>query len=883
MSRQSQYHSELQSVRADRACQFLLKTPQFESWFHASESRQLVILGDKGHGKTVAMAFLVDELNRRNTSQIPQPKLCYYYCRDDETGQAIQILSALVLSLLQQLSGLQKPFFEMYKQAQASGNFDPATNIKTMEDFLQKLLKAVDRPMFVVIDGLDECSRRSRNTLLKILKSLSQEVPVLKIILSSRPQEEILGQLDKIPRIDLISDTQRDRIIAEVTVERQLTHLSTDVKQLVIDSLSDLARGSAIWTKMTVNLIEIRGITGKTPMQRFLKTMLLPPELSDLYVAIFSRCTSDDDENQELARTALKLLAVSRRPLSIVELAWAVTLGVGHDITNVTILTEEVDHQRLMSLISPFISRIDFSDIKKRQVRLVHQSVKEFVIEKWTSGYRPALAGIDQANSERIVEDLEACMLNICVKYLLLDDIDNRDLFPEELVAIAELPQGFDLFDEDKESVQYDPYCTWDSWEDDMIRYDPTERGFGEFFVYASCHWPDHFGAIAANPALFPSLEHLESVCKPGSTRLKNWIEQNRRPICAINPRIEFDYTLYDPLSITSLFGSEPMLRFMLENSNFEEKKFLPNPLLGAANQILQWGDISRLRILLLDYKGDHQLQNLEAFRLIIKIWFYPRKRHDNWEVVYDLVDSLSDKMVQEHWGNELLCMAARAGCMPIIRRLVTNAQQNVELRSELLREFRGEQQQPPTFAEPMRQPIGEAVLGNHVDVVECLLTMKDIEVHLQYRNCCGENVFHLASTICNPEVFRVLIPHFCEGAHQVDHQGNTALVRVIMNTLSSENRYESAKIILSNSSPDWASHYHDGPQNPLRAAVQLGDLEMCSLLLRDGGMSPSSALTYDEEDRVGLKDRSPANEEKAGEILQLLCKHADLQRQSPA
>ncbi|RAO65428.1 uncharacterized protein BHQ10_001440 [Talaromyces amestolkiae] len=850
---QSTYHSELQSLRADRA-----------------------FLGDKGHGKTVAMAYLVDQLNGRNTSQIPQPKLCYYYCRDDETGEAIQILSALILSLLEQLPGLQKPFFEMYKQAQASGNIDPATNIKTMEEFLQKLLKAVDRPMFVLIDGLDECSTESRNDLLKILKTLSQEVPVLKIILSSRPQEEILEQLDKIPRIDLISDIQRDRIIAEATVERQLTNRSTDVKELVIDELSKLAEGSAIWTKMTVNLIKIRKIRMKVPMKRFLETILLPPKLSGLYVEIFSRCTSDDHENEGLARTALKLLAVSRRPLSIVELAWAVTLGVSHGITNVTALTEEVDHQRLMSLIDPFISRTDFSDIKKRQVRLVHQSVKEFIIEKWTSGYRPALAG-DRANSEeRIVEDLEACMLDICVRYLLLDDIGNRDLFPEEFVAISELPQGSDLFDEDKESVQYDPYCTWDTWEDDMIRYDPTERGFGEFFVYASCHWTGHFGAISANSALFPSLEHLESVCKRGSTRLKNWIEQNRRPICAINPREEFDYTLYDPLSITSLFGSKAMLCYMLENSNFDEEKYLPNPLIGAADQVLQWGDISRLRILFLNYKGDHQLQNLESFRLVIKNWFYPRKRHNNWEVVYDLVDSLTDKMVREHWGNELLCIAARAGCMPIIRRLVTNAQQNVELRSELLRESRGEQQ-PPAFAEPTRQSIEEAVLGNHVDAVECLLTMKDIEVHLQYQNCCGENVFHLASTICNPAMFRVLVPRYREGVHQVDHQGSTALVRVITNALASEHRYEIAKIIISESSPDWTSHYHDGQQNPLRAAVQLGDLEMCSLLIRDGGMSPVSALSYDKEGRAGLKDRNSTNEDKAGEILQLLSKHADL------
>lgn len=56
----------------------------------------------------------------------------------------------------------------------------------------------------------------------------------------------------------------------------------------------------------------------------------------------------------------------------------------------------------------------------------------------------------------------------------------------------------------------------------------------------------------------------------------------------------------------------------MLESSDFEKKKFLPNPAMGAADQILQWGDLSRLRLLLRSKIG-HQIQNLDLFRLVIK------------------------------------------------------------------------------------------------------------------------------------------------------------------------------------------------------------------------------------------------------------------------
>ncbi|KAG9231371.1 hypothetical protein BJ875DRAFT_506721 [Amylocarpus encephaloides] len=649
MRQQSKYHNDLQNLRADQACEFLLTDAKFISWYRASDSQQLVILGDMGCGKSVAMAFLVDELRRRNEHQLPQPKICYHYCRDDETGQATYIFSALILSLLEQFSGLKRTFFEWYKQAGASGNFEPATDIKKLEEFLQKILKTLDRPLFIVIDGLDECDRASQNSLLKSLKILSKKTPRLKVILSSRPQEEILEQLGEIAKIDMGSDTKRDRVIVEKTVERKLFNLSKDVRALVTETLSHLAQGSAIWTKMIVELIEVRRIRALGPMRDFLEEIPLPEQLSELYVNLFSRCTSNDPENQKLVTTALEVLAITRRPLSILELAWAVALGAAQKrVTTVTALAKLVDPQRVMSLIQPFVAHVDFSDVRKRQVRLVHQSVKEFIIREWASN-RP-----DQGFIHQRTGSLEAGILDICIRYLLLDDFGHTDLFSKE------------------QPTDYDPCCTWEAWEENMIRYDPTDRGFGELFVYASCHWLEHFGAITVEP--LPGLENIENLCQAGSTRLQNWIKQYCRPQCIIKPRFLFDSRLYDPLSITSLYGSETMLRDMLESSDFDKDKFLPNPAMGAADQILQWGDLSRLRMLFSGSNIGHQLRNLGFFRLVMKQWSISDTHGRDWDVVFDLIDDVLDILVKERRGNELLCMAASRGCMPIIRRLMDRA-----------------------------------------------------------------------------------------------------------------------------------------------------------------------------------------------------------------
>ena len=846
LSLQSQYHSRLQELRNNEACEFLLKHPAFTDWYRATDSQWLALFGDMGYGKTVTMAFLADELSRRNEYQIPKPKTCYYYCGDDQAGQAVHMFSTIILALLEQLSGLKKTFFDWYKQNQASGILEPATSSRRLGEFLELVLESLDRPFFVVIDGLDECDRASRKNLFKLLTTLSQKTPRLKVILSSRPEEEILKQLDKVARIDLSSDAHRDAVIVRHTVEGQLSHLSEDVRALITKTLSRLAQGSAIWTKMVVELIAVRRIRALGPMRLFLEEMPLPEQLTKLYAAMISRHSSDDSENKELAATALKLLAAAWRPLSIQEVAWAVALAVAqHEVATVAALAQLVDHERVMSLIHPFITRIDFNDVRKRQVRLVHQSVKDFIIREW-----PRLQGattstaLDRTNTYQQTERSEAFILDICINYLLLDEIGNFHLFSEEQIAINELPQEFDLFD-DTGSSEYDPHCTWEAWEENMIRYDPTERGFGYFFVYAASHWIQHFGASQSGN--LPHLAKIEILCHAGSIRLDNWVKQNCRPDCAIKARFEFDSHLYDPLSITSLYGSEAMLHDMLENSNFDENKFLPLPAFNAAHQILQWGDLSRLKLLFLEGKVRYQLQNVGFFRLIIRQWSDAGARHENWNAAFELVDYMLDTIVREQWGNELFCMAARAGCLPMIQLLLERAQQKTELRAELLRGFRS---------------IGEAVLGNHTEVVEYLLGQEGFEAHLQYVNSRGENVLHLASQTCNPAIFRLLVPRLPKSLHQTDSQGDTALMRIIKSHFDPEGRYESARILLlSQAEASWDSHFEDSQHDPLQVALRLGDRDMCRLLIRDGKVNSHSALTSDDDGQLVLKDKSWTNE----------------------
>ncbi|GIZ44608.1 hypothetical protein CKM354_000780200 [Cercospora kikuchii] len=621
MDRQSEHHAQLRELRradsdsahapnrrhsspGEEACAFLLTDETFMQWYASPSVQHLAILAEMGCGKSVLVAFLIDELRRRNQNLLPNPKICYYYCRDDGTGQITSILSVLILQLLEQLPGMKLTFYEWYKK---NSGTNPANDGSMLEEFLRMVIIPLDRPLYIIVDGLDECVQATKRTLVKLLKELARSNSRLKILLCSRPDH--LLQLDATLKLHLLPLDRRDRLISKHIVNKQLWHLSGEVRELIAEHLFANACGSAIWIKMMVDLIELEGYTTLPLIQRSLRKMALPGPLSHLYDEVLSRCAVNAERREHIT-LALRILAAARRPLSIAELAFAVALGLApSNITTVAALNEMVDEERTLTMIRPFITQIDHRDHKRRQIRLLHQSIKEYVVEKLDPRQNIASHATGRnASTELLVgqvaQHTEECVLNICVRYLLLDEVGTINLFSQRQCAIDALPQETDLFEDDiAGAVEYTKDCTWEQWEADMIRYDPAERGFGEFFAYATCHWVEHLGSIDAEH--LPSLADIERLC---------------------SARFPFDPTLHDPLSIVSLYGSEAVLAGMLERP-FVRERYHANTAMRAAEQVLRWSPPERAAVLTsrlrarLDGRGPGNLtSDARAFRQDLSI-----------------------------------------------------------------------------------------------------------------------------------------------------------------------------------------------------------------------------------------------------------------------
>ena len=95
------------------------------------------------------------------------------------------------------------------------------------------------------------------------------------------------------------------------------------------------------------------------------------------------------------------------------------------------------------------------------------------------------------------------------------------------------------------------------------------------------------------------------------------------------------------------------------------------------------------------------------------------------------------------------------------------------------------------------------------------------------------------------------------------------------MSPSNSQDRCESATILLSQADANGSSRFWAEHQDPLQMAVRLGDLDMCRLLIEIGHVNPLSVLTRGLDGQMVLKDVSSMDEEIAPAMLRLLTKHA--------
>ncbi|PVG04817.1 hypothetical protein CPB86DRAFT_721309, partial [Serendipita vermifera] len=177
-------------------------------------------------------------------------------------------------------------------------------------------MAALPLPIVLVLDGLDECEPSALTRLFRVLLPQLGNLPHLRLLLTSRPDNYIRESLQNIQvyRASLRRNVESNRMDIWKFIVEKLESIS--IPQAKIDQLVDRSDGLFIWASTVCKLLLIyRG-----DRYQFLEEVLVrgPKQMDTLYQVALQQALPDRSvcENLKAYKQVLSVIVVAFEPLS---------------------------------------------------------------------------------------------------------------------------------------------------------------------------------------------------------------------------------------------------------------------------------------------------------------------------------------------------------------------------------------------------------------------------------------------------------------------------------------------------------------------------------------------------------------------------------------
>ena len=304
----------------------------------------------------------------------------YFYCTRSAAEPERSDPNAVLASILRQLSCVEpgapilSPVIEKYKR-QGEGFKSNGLDLDDSRDLIIRLIEDYSMTI-IIVDALDECDPLRRESLLDAFEHILKEsVGLVKILVSSRNDQDIVYTLRQYPNMEISSDKNTADI---------KTYVETETMRLV--KTGQLLRNSRAKEKMTASIIEqvsggadgmFRWASLPLDVLRALKrdediqTRLgrLPPKLEQLYLDVYNNLISAQGEiGCSIIDNALKWLLCTQTEFCAADFLTAVA-------ANLNISDGEISVDSLLELCNNFVVYDEGLDV----FRFAHLSVREFL------------------------------------------------------------------------------------------------------------------------------------------------------------------------------------------------------------------------------------------------------------------------------------------------------------------------------------------------------------------------------------------------------------------------------------------------------------------------------------------------------------------------
>lgn len=367
-------------------CEWLTKHRDFVTWMDVGDTqdfgpmspsmsshkqnRLFWLYGPPGSGKSVAAGHVIKHLTSYNLD-------CnYFFFKNDSKTSITHLLLSLAFQMAESNFEIRQTILTMLRNGESINTQDSAVIWNSL--FLGRLLKVqFTQPLFWIVDGLDECPKKSLSSLIQRFSRIDPRIP-LRILLTSRPDSpdapvEQLLNAEKVGRFELRTGQEASvqDIAAFIRGRPRLSRLlDADSTGSLMADILERSQGIFLWASLIISrLDELYSIEDiKLALRE------VPSEMNGFYAKILESITNSS--NADKAKAILSWVACAPGPLTVEELKEAVRLDI---------------NQTLLSSVSGDVfSEICGSLVTVNQdscVHFMHQTVKEFLISAASNFY----------------------------------------------------------------------------------------------------------------------------------------------------------------------------------------------------------------------------------------------------------------------------------------------------------------------------------------------------------------------------------------------------------------------------------------------------------------------------------------------------------------
>jgi len=293
----------------------------------------LWVFGEPGIGKTFLSSKIIDYLQSGGVAA--DAFVAYFFIKEDtrESTSVDNILRNMALQMAQN----NRPFRQFLLEVRRKSPMDFRSTTKFWKNVFLGFFSSSEfvNSAFIVLDGVDEAPRDTRDTLIKLFHEVEKlrtsiQRPRIQLAIISRVelQNDIFrftywGQFYPI----IISANRNSADIKQYIKQEvpkvqflRSTRLGTkeknDLKQKIVKKLEEGANGMFQWVKLVLAEMALKKV--KSDITHALDTV--PKHLLEMVGHVFERIAQDPDVSEKYFPEMLRWIACVKRPLSLGEL-----------------------------------------------------------------------------------------------------------------------------------------------------------------------------------------------------------------------------------------------------------------------------------------------------------------------------------------------------------------------------------------------------------------------------------------------------------------------------------------------------------------------------------------------------------------------------------